>query len=91
MNSNFDRTLTTELVALERLKYDVTTFSVAIDLIFLNLQVTRTCIISWMSLNFDQNGSPTTELAALECLKSPKSYKGGKQGLQYIFIFIGLF
>ena len=33
------------------------------------LQVTRTTIKAWMSLNFCQIPSPTTELAALEYLK----------------------
>ena len=36
---------------------------------FLYLQVTRTCIKSWTSLNFGQIGPLTWELAALECLK----------------------
>ena len=34
------------------------------------LQVTRTTIKAWMSLNFLQIQSPTTELAALERLKN---------------------
>ena len=34
------------------------------------LQVTRTTIKSWMSLNFCQIQQLTTELAALECLKN---------------------
>ena len=33
---------------------------------FLNYQVSMTCIIFWMSSNFDQIRQPTTELAALE-------------------------
>ena len=33
------------------------------------LQVTRKTVKAWMSLNFCQILSPTTELAALECLK----------------------
>ena len=37
---------------------------------FLYLQVTRTCIKSWTSSNFDQIGPLTTELAALEHLKN---------------------
>ena len=37
---------------------------------FLYLQVMRTCIKSWTSLNFGQIGLLTTELAALECLKN---------------------
>ena len=37
---------------------------------FLFLQVTRTCIKSQTSLNFDQSGPLTTELAALEHLKN---------------------
>ena len=44
---------------------------------FVYLQVTRTCIKSWMSLNFGQIGPLTTELAALEHLKNfPKTYNG---------------
>ena len=62
--------LTMELAALERLKIDVTTFSPLLLIrSFSNLQVMRTCIISWMSLNFGQIRLPTTELAALERLK----------------------
>ena len=38
---------------------------------FLSLQVTRTCIKSRTSSNFDQIGPLTTELAALERLKFP--------------------
>ena len=34
------------------------------------LQVARTFIKAWMSLNFDQIPSPTTELASLERLKN---------------------
>ena len=34
------------------------------------LQVTRTNIKAWMSLNFSKIPSPTTELAALEHLKN---------------------
>ena len=34
------------------------------------LQVTRTTINAWMSLNFCEIPSPTTELAALERLKN---------------------
>ena len=34
------------------------------------LQVTRTCIKAWMSLNFDQIPPPTPELSALEYLKN---------------------
>ena len=34
------------------------------------LQVTRTTIKTWMSLNFGQVLSATTELAALKCLKN---------------------
>ena len=49
---------------------DVSTFS-RLFLIrsFLYLQVTRTCIKSQTSSNFDQIGPLTTELAALERLK----------------------
>ena len=65
--------LTMELAALERLKNQLHHFfSVAIDLIrsFPNLQVMRTCIISWMSSNFGQIWPPTTELAALSVGKN---------------------
>ena len=50
---------------------DVSTFS-RLFLIrsFLYLQVTRTCIKSWMSSNFGQIGPLTTKLAALERLKN---------------------
>ena len=34
------------------------------------LQVTRTAIKAWMSLNFEQIQQLTTELPALECLKN---------------------
>ena len=34
------------------------------------LQVTRTCIKAWMSLNFGKIPPQTTELAALERLKN---------------------
>ena len=37
---------------------------------YLFLQVTRTTIKAWMSLNFCQIQELTTELAALECLKN---------------------
>ena len=37
---------------------------------FSYLQVVRTCIRAWMSLNFGQIPPLTTELAALECLKN---------------------
>ena len=37
---------------------------------FLYLQITKTCIKSWTSLNFGQIGLLTTELAALEHLKN---------------------
>ena len=49
---------------------DVATFShLFLSRFFLYLQVTRTCIRSWMSTNFGQIGTLTTELAALERLK----------------------
>ena len=48
-------------------KIDVTSFSrLLLICSFSNLQVMRTCIISWMSLNFRHIGPPTTELAAFE-------------------------
>ena len=54
--------LTMELAALERLKIDVTTFSpLLLTQSFSNLQVMRTCVISWRSSNFGQIGPPTTE------------------------------
>ena len=44
---------------------------------FLYLQVMRTCIKSWTSLNLGQIGPLTTELAALERLKNfPYTYNG---------------
>ena len=50
---------------------DVSTFSwLLLIRSFLYLQVTRTCIKSWTSLNFGQIGPLTTELAALERLKN---------------------
>ena len=43
----------------------------------LNLQVTKTCIKSWMSSNFGQIRKLIAELVALECLKNiPMSYNG---------------
>ena len=48
-----DSTLTTELAAIERLKIDATIFSrLLLIRSFLNLQVMRTYMISWMSSNF---------------------------------------
>ena len=62
-----DPTTDYRVAALEHLKIEVTTFSrLLLIRSFSNLQVMRTCIISWMSLNFRQIGPPTTELAALE-------------------------
>ena len=50
---------------------DVSTFSwLFLIRSFSYLQVMRTCIKSRTSLNFDQIGQLTTELAALECLKN---------------------
>ena len=72
MSLNFGQIppLTTKLAALERLKIDVTTFSLLLLIrSFLNLQVMRIYIISRMSSNFNQIGSLTVELAALERLK----------------------
>ena len=44
---------------------------------FLYLQLTRTCIKSWTSLNFGQIGPLITELAALYVLKNfPETYNG---------------
>ena len=62
-----------KLAAIERLKIDVSTFSQLLLIrAFLNLQVRRTCYISWRSSNFDQIGSSTMELAALDrSIKKP--------------------
>ena len=50
---------------------DVSTFcQLFLIRFFLYLQVTRTCIKSWMSSNFGQIGPLTMELAALERLKN---------------------
>ena len=68
MRSNFDQILrlTTKLVAIVRLKIDFFTFSRVLFIqSILNLQVTRTCIISPMCSNFGQIGSPTSTLSAL--------------------------
>ena len=40
------------------------------------MQITRTFIISQMSLNFSQILPWTAELAALECLKKSQTYNG---------------
>ena len=54
--------MTTELAAIKRLKIDVSTFSrLLLIRSFLDLQVTRACIISWISSNFSQIGPQTTE------------------------------
>ena len=59
--------LTTELADLERLKIDVTTFSrLLLIRSFLNLQVMRTYMISWISSKFDQIKPSTMQLAALD-------------------------
>ena len=72
MSLNFVKipTFTTELAASVRLKIDVSAFSRSLfTRSFLNLQITRTCLLSWMSSTFCQIGPPTTELAAIERLK----------------------
>ena len=79
--------LTMELAALERLKIDVTTFSPLLLIrSFSNLQVMRTCIISWTSSNF---GPPTTELAALERRKKfPQTYNGKNEVITFSRLFL---
>ena len=51
------------------------------------LQVIRALINAWMSLNFGNISSPTTELAALERLK--KSMHNGVTTLTPFIFFIG--
>ena len=73
--------LTSELVALERLKKTSYNLVCTLAPSFLSgsssyLQVTRTSIISRMSLKFSQIRPRTAELAALERLKLPKTYNG---------------
>ena len=49
----------------------------------------RTCIISWMSLNFAQIGPPTTELAALERRKQfPYTYNGKNEVITFSRLFL---
>ena len=81
-SSNLDqiRPRTVELAALERLEKSPLTYNgsnVVNTLVpsFLNrsslfLQVTRTCMKAWMSLNFGQIPPPTLELSALARLKN---------------------
>ena len=58
---------------------DVSTFSRLFWIwSFLYLQVTRSCIKSWMSSNFSQIGPLTMELAALELLKISHRLTMGK-------------
>ena len=78
------------LAALERLKIDVTTFSPLLLIrSFSNLQVMRTCIISWMSSNFGQIGPPTTELAALSVGKnSHRLIMGKTKSLRFLGCFL---
>ena len=62
---------------------DVSTFSLLFLIrLFLYLQVTRTCIRSWMSTNFGQIGPLTMELAAFERLKISRRLIMGKWSLQ---------
>ena len=71
MSSNFRqiKLLTTELAALEHLKYQcLHFFSVGIDPILFKVGG-YICIISCMSLSFGQMGPLTVELVALEHLK----------------------
>ena len=73
------RPRTAELAALERLEKSQKTYNGrnlvnTLALSFLNrsssfLQVTRTCMKSWMSSNFGQIPPPTTELSSLVRLK----------------------
>ena len=76
MSLNFGQIalLTKELAALEHLKklMSPSFFQLILIQSFINLQVTRICIISWMNSSFGQIGPPTTELllAALERLKN---------------------
>ena len=53
----------------------------------------RTCIISWMSSNFSQIWSPTTELAALERRKKiPYTYNGKNKAITFSrLVLIGSF
>ena len=83
MSSNLDRIppLTSELVALERLKktsYNLVSTLAPSYLIGSSsyLQVTRTSIISRTSSNFSQIEARTAELAALERLKKFPSGMG---------------
>ena len=61
-----------ELAAPEHLKINVFTFpQLLLIRSILNMQMTKNCTISGMSLNFGHIRPETTELAALECLKIP--------------------
>ena len=76
------RRRTSELAAFEYLEKSPLTYNgrnvvITIEPSFLNgsssfLQVTRTIIKAWTSLNFGNIPSPTTELAALEHLKNKR-------------------
>ena len=70
--------------------FDVTTFSwLLLIRSFSNLQVMRTCIISWMNSNFRQIGPPTTELAALERQKKfPYTYNGENNVITFSQLFL---
>ena len=82
MGSKFGkiRPRSTEFATLEHLKNSLSTYNgrnvvSTLVLLFLIesysfLQVTRTTIKAWMSLNFCQISSPSTELASLERLKN---------------------
>ena len=83
MSSNLDRIppLTSELVALERLKkksYKLVSTLAPSFLIGSSscLQITRTSIISLTSSNFSQILPRTAELAVLERLKNPHRHNG---------------
>ena len=71
-------------------KKSVTTFSPLLLIrSFSNLQVMRTCIISWMSSNFGQIRPPTTELAALERRKKfPLTYNGKNEVITFSRLFL---
>ena len=71
-------------------KIDVTTFSPLLLIrSFSNLQVMRTCIISWMSSNFGQIWPRTMELAALERWKKfPLTYNWENYVISFSWLFL---
>ena len=80
MSSNFGHIgpLTAELAAVERLKIDISTYTLLLLIrTFLNFQVTRTCTLILISTSFGQIGRMTAELVALEYLiKITWAYNG---------------